>query len=399
MDFKFSKEDEQFRLDVRRRLAEILPRDIQDRQRHVAQQASYHDDQLRWIGILAEHGWSVPGWPVEHGGPGWTATQRFIFESEMYQADAPEFQWIGSHMVGPVLYTFGTTEQQQRFLPPIRSGQHSWAQGFSEPGAGSDLAGLRTVARRDGEQFILSGQKIWTSGAHCADWGFFLVKTDTQGKPQESISFLLVNLKSPGITIRRIPQLNGEAHLCEVFLDDVAVPVDNLVGEPGKGWTYAKFLLEHERTTSSFIFWNKRELRRAWEVAAALSDNGRPLTEHPVWAIRLACMEAEVRTHEWSVLRVLSGETALCSLTAAASVLKVRGAELQQAITQLQVDLMGNRALRAFDTEGAERTSGDLWPEVMGGRTSRALISRAATIYGGTMQIQKNLLAKLALGL
>jgi alkylation response protein AidB-like acyl-CoA dehydrogenase len=361
--------------------------------------SSYHDDQRRWLAILDQQGWSVPGWPTIYGGTGWTPLQRFIFESEMYQADAPEFPWIGTHMVGPVLYTFGSEAQKERFLPPIRNGSEYWCQGFSEPGAGSDLAGLRTNARRDGDRFILSGQKIWTSGAHDADWGFFLVKTDTQGKAQESISFLLVDMKSPGITVRRIPQINGEAHLCEVFLDEVDVPAHQLVGEAGKGWTYAKFLLDHERTTSSFIFWNQRELRRAWDVAAALSQDGRPLKENPLWATRLAKMEAEVKTHEFSVLRVLSEEKAFCSVTTGASVLKLRGAELQQSLTQLHVDLLGSRGLRAFDPEQPERTAGDSWPEVVPGRTSRALIGRAATIYGGTMQIQKNLLARFALGL
>lgn len=399
MEFRLSEQDEQFRQDIRRKIAEILPSDIQDRHRHVCEQAANVTDQRRWAAILAEQGWSVPGWPVEHGGPGWTPLQRFIFESEMYLADAPEFQWIGTHMVGPVLYTFGSKEQQERFLPGIRTGALIWAQGFSEPGAGSDLAGLRTTARREGDHYVVTGQKIWTSGAFSSDWGFFLVKTDSEGKAQESISFLLIDLKSPGLTIRRIPQLNGEAHLCEVFLDEVKVPAANLVGEEGKGWTYAKFLLDHERTTSSFIFWTKRELRRAWEVADAIRHNGKSLHEDPVWAVRLARAEAEVAVHEWSVLRVLAEEKAFCSVTTAASVLKVRGAQLQQSLTELHTDLMGARALRHFDPFAEERTSGAHWPDVIPGRTSRAFIGRASTIYGGTMQIQKNLLAKFALGL
>jgi alkylation response protein AidB-like acyl-CoA dehydrogenase len=399
LDFKFSEADEQFRRDVRQSIADLLPADIKDRQRHIAAQGSNVDDQRRWFGILDKQGWAVPGWPVAHGGPGWTPLQRFIFESELYLADAPEYNWIGTHMVGPVLYTFGSEQQQARFLPVIRSGAQIWAQGFSEPGAGSDLAGLRTAARLEAGRYIVNGQKIWTSGAYAADWGFFLVKTDTQGKAQQSISFLLIELKSPGITIRRIPQLNTDAHLCEVFLENVEVPADQLVGEAGKGWTYAKFLLEHERTTSSFIFWCKRELQRAWEVARVLQQGGKPLAQHQVWAARLAKAETEVRIHEWSVLRVLSEEKAFCSLSNAASVLKIRGAELQQSLTQLHVDMLGQRALREFEAEGEERTSGDSWPSIIPGRTSRALIGRASTIYGGTMQIQKNLLAKFALGL
>jgi alkylation response protein AidB-like acyl-CoA dehydrogenase len=399
LDFEFSENDVAFRKDIRRKLAEILPADVKDRHRHIATFSSDDQDQRRSFRILDEQGWSVPGWPAKHGGPEWSPLQRFIFEDEMYQADAPEFNWVGTHMVGPVLYTYGSEAQQARFLAPIRRGEHLWAQGFSEPGAGSDLAGLRTNARLDGERFILNGQKIWTSGAFFSDWGIILCKTDTQGKPQQSISFLLVDLKSPGVTIRRIQHLNNEGHLCEVFLENVEVPADQLVGEMGKGWTYAKFLLDHERTTSSFIFWTKRELRRAWELALVLKQDGRPLAEHPEWAMRLAKMEAEVRIHEWSVLRVLAEETAFCSLSVAASVLKLRGAELQQSLTQLHVDMLGIRALREFDPEAPERTTGETWPEVVPGRTSRAFMCRAATIYGGTLQIQKNILAKLALGL
>lgn len=399
VNFSFDEKDEAFRRQIRARMAEILPDDIQRRHRYITVHGANTTDQRRWLGILHNEGWSVPAWPVEHGGTDWTALQRFIFEDELYDADAPEFHWIGSHMVGPVLYTFGSQAQMDRFLEPIRSGEELWAQGFSEPGAGSDLASLRTHARRDGDRYIVNGGKIWTSGAFEADWGFFLVKTDLEGKPQESISVLLIDLTSPGITIRRIPHLNGEAHLCQVFLDDVEVPAENLVGEEGKGWTYAKFLLDHERTTSSFIFWIKRELRRARDLAATIRRGGRPLAEDPVWALRLAKAEADVRIHEWSVLRVLSGESSRFPVTAGASVLKLRGSELQQSITELHLDLMGARSLRDFGVEPWLEPSSEGWPNIVPGRVSKAMMARAATIYGGSKQIQKNILAKLALGL
>jgi alkylation response protein AidB-like acyl-CoA dehydrogenase len=396
---QFDEEDEAFRQMVRSRIAEILAVDIRGRQRRILSSASDLEDQRRWFAALDAQGWSVPAWPVEAGGTGWSPLQRFIFEDEMYAADAPEFNWMGSHMVGPVLYTFGSEAQKARFLPSIRNGKEIWAQGFSEPSSGSDLASLRTQARRETEHYVVSGSKIWTSGAFEADWLFCLVKTDAQGKPQRSVSCLLIDLKTPGITIRRIQQLNGEAHLCEVFFDEVRVPVENLVGEQGAGWTYAKFLLDHERTTSSFVFWIKRELTRTRELGRVILRGGRPLIEDTYWSRRLAIAAAEIEAHEWSVLRVLSEEPSDFPISAGASVLKVKGAELQQTITGLQVDMLGDQSLRDYGGSRNPPSTDPLWPDVVQGRTSRAMAARAATIYGGSQQIQKNLLAKLALGL
>lgn len=399
MNLQLSLEDEEFRQLVRTGLAEMLPDDIRERQRLITTQNPPLEDQRRWLAILDRCGWSVPGWPVEHGGTGWTPLQRFIFEDEMHAADAPEFHWSGSHMVGPVIFTFGSPAQCERFLPPIRSGETIWAQGFSEPGSGSDLASLRTSARIENGAYLVNGQKIWTGGAHEADWGFFLVRTDPLAKPQAGISFLLIDLKSPGVTIRRIPQINGEAHLCEVFLDNVVVPPDQLVGEPGKGWSYAKFLLEHERTASSFIFWSKRELRRARRIASAEHGDGAPLLHHPAFAARLARAEADLLALEWSVLRVLANEATGIPVGVAASILKVKGSELQQTVTDLQVDLIGARAMRWHEPGPMPRAVSAEWPEHVPGRTAIASIMRASTIYGGTKQIQKNILAKLAFGL
>lgn len=399
MDLQLGKELDEFRHMVRAAVAEDLPAEMRARQRAFGGLQSENLDSLTWAAILARRGWSVPHWPVEYGGQDWTPLQKFVFEDELSSAWAPDVNWGGTHMVGPVIYTFGTQAQKDRFLPDIREGKCFWAQGFSEPGNGSDLANLRTGAVLQGDRYIVNGQKIWTSGAHDAAWGFFLVRTDPTVKAQRGISFLLIDLKSPGITIRQIPEINGEADLCEIFLDNVEVPVGNLVGEPGMGWTYAKFLLDHERTTSSFIFWNKRELRRTRAIAQAETLDGVPLAQLPQFQSRLIRLEAEVAALEWSVLRVLETEEFTHNLTAVASTLKVSGSRLQQVITELQVDLYGALSMRSFPIELAHQRPTPLWPTNIAGRTATALGIRAATIFGGTLQIQRGIIAKLAFGL
>ena len=399
MDLSYDPALDAFRKEIRQFIADILPADIQARQRTKAANNAYVPDLLKWMGILNEHGRAVPHWPVEYGGCDWTPQQLFVFNEELYAADAPEFDWGGTHMLGPVIYTFGSQYLKDRFLPMIREGATMWAQGFSEPGSGSDLASLRTAAELVGGKYVVNGQKIWTSGAAHADWGFFLVRTDKTVKPQRGISFLIIKMDMPGITVRQIPQINGEAHLCEVFLDNVEVPADQLVGEPGMGWTYAKFLLEHERTTSSFIYWSKRELDRAKEIAKGEMRGGRRIADDPAFRARFARAEADLLALEWSVLRVLAHEETEFPEAAAASVLKVRGSELQQEITMLQVDALGAKALRYYEPGWDEPVASSEWPDYVAGRTTIALINRAATIYGGSKQIQKNILAKLAFGI
>ena len=400
MDLRIDPALVDFRKEIRAFISDVLPRAMQDRQRgKVANNASV-DDLLEWMRILDAHGRSVPHWPVEHGGCGWSPMQLFIFNEELYAADAPEFDWGGTHMLGPVIYTYGTDYVKDRFLPMIRHGETMWAQGFSEPGSGSDLASLRTTAELVGDRYVVNGQKIWTSGAAHADWGFFLVRTDKTVKPQRGISFLIIKMDTPGITVRQIPQINGEAHLCEVFLDNVEVPADQLIGEAGMGWTYAKFLLEHERTTSSFIYWSKRELARARALAQSELRGGRPAAEDPEFRARFARLQADLIALEWSVLRVLAHEQLDVPEAAAASVLKIRGSELQQEVTMLQVDLLGQKALRYFTPSPTPPPqSSEFWSEEIPGRTTVALITRAATIYGGSKQVQKNILSKLAFGL
>ena len=399
MELRYDLELENFRKEIRAFIDDVLPMDIKQRQRTKLVHNATIADQQAWMRILHEHGRSVPHWPVEFGGCGWTPQQLFIFNEELYAADAPEFDWGGTHMLGPVLYTFGSQYLRGRFLPMIREGATYWAQGFSEPGSGSDLASLRTSAELVDGSYRVNGQKIWTSGAAHADWGFFLVRTDKTVKPQRGISFLIVKMDSPGITVRQIPQINGDAHLCEVFLDNVEVPAAQLVGEPGMGWTYAKFLLEHERTTSSFIYWSKRELDRAKEIARGESHDGRRVCDDPAFRARFARIEAELLALEWSVLRVLAHEQGDFADAAAASVLKIRGSELQQEITMLQVDALGAKSLRYYEPSPQAPTPTATWPDYVPGRTNIALITRAATIYGGSKQVQKNILAKLAFGL
>lgn len=390
---------EVFRKKVRAAIRADLPDDLARRQKGFSGNQSDGEDSLRWMRLLEKRGWSVPHWPVEYGGTGWSPMQLYIFNEECANAWAPDTCWGITSMCGPVIYTFGSQEQKERFLPPFRRGDYYLAQGFSEPGNGSDLARLRTAARREGDKYVVNGQKIWTSVAYASEWGFFLVRTDPDVKPQAGISFLMVKMDTPGITIRRIPQLNGEADLCEVFLDNVEVPIDNLIGEEGKGWTYAKFLLDHERTTSSFIFFNKREIARARAIAETEAEDGRPLIENPVCRAQLIRLEAEVTALEWSVLRELSHEEFKYHPTAAASTLKIAGSRLQQMISELEVDMLGVRATRKFPFELVDRPDAPLWPDYTENVTPRALIMRASTIYGGTLQVQKGIIAKLAFDL
>ena len=399
MDLSFSHADQQFREEIRQFLATELPADIARRQRNIMTLTSDTEDTLRWMGILAKRNWSVPHWDPAYGGTGWSPMQMHIFYDELNQADAPEFHWVSTHMAGPIIYKFGSEAQKEQFLPAIRQGEYIWCQGFSEPGSGSDLASLKTTAVREGDHYRVNGQKIWTSGAFEARWGFFLVKSEHNPKPQQNISFLLIDMQSPGITVRRIPQISGEAHVCEVFLEDVLVPIENLVGEAGQGWSYAKALLDHERTVSSFVYFNKRELRRARELAQSLPMNGGRVADDPEFRLRLTQLAAQVTALEWSVLRVLADEPSAWGPMVAPSVLKVTGSRLQQAITELQVDMLGLQSLRYFDPYEQDFSADQIWSESVRGRMSAALTARASTIYGGTEQIQKNILSKVAFNL
>jgi alkylation response protein AidB-like acyl-CoA dehydrogenase len=401
MRFEFSADDEAFRLEVRAFFREHLPRDLA-RRFHIGAHPPPRSDVRRFQALLHSRGWGAPHWPEEWGGTGWSPLRKHLFMQELYNADGLDYGWQGLHMVAPVLIAFGSEAQKRRYLPPMISGDEFWAQGFSEPGAGSDLANLRTEAVLDGDEWIVNGQKIWTSDAAMSEWGFFLVRTDATVKPQRGISFLLIKLDTPGITIRPIVSIEGGTGLNEVFLENVRVPRDSLVGEAGMGWTYAKYLLEKERTTSAFLYSNKCELEKARAIAQRETVGGVPLIATPAFAARLARVEVDVLALEYSVLRVLSNEKNRQNLDAVVSALKLRGSALQQRVTELQVDALGLRSLRQWGHDEGEVIDGDeavRWPTHVPGRTAQALISRASTIYGGSQEIQKNIIAKLAFGL
>jgi alkylation response protein AidB-like acyl-CoA dehydrogenase len=400
LNFDFSAEHAAFRDQVRAFMQTHVPKDLA-RRTYIGAHPPPVEDYRTWQGILHRQGWAAPHFPPEYGGTDWDALRKHIFMDELYRANALDYGWQALHMIGPVLIAFGSEAQKQRFLPPMLSGEHYWCQGFSEPGAGSDLANLRTRAELVGDEWVINGQKIWTSDAHYADWGFFLVRTDPNVKPQRGISMLLVPMNTKGITIRTIRSINGGTDLNEVFLEDVRVPAENIVGAPGQGWTYGKYLLEKERTASASLYANKCELRKAKEIARGETLEGVALIDTPEFSRKIARLEIDLLALEWSVLRILAEEKSDDNLDAVVSALKIRGSEMQQRVTALQMEALGVRGLRDFAGEhGDDVINGTpIWPAYVPGRSAQFLYLRAATIYGGAREVQKNIIAKLAFGL
>ena len=387
----------EFRERVAAFVAARLPQDI--RYKVLGFQRVERDDYVRWQRILHEQGWGAPGWPREYGGTGWDAHQRMIFEEECFTGGAPRQMPFGLSMVGPVLQAFGTEEQKRRYLPRILTMEDWWCQGYSEPGAGSDLASLTTRAERRDAVYIVNGQKTWTSFAQWASWIFCLVRTRATGKPQEGISFLLIDMMTPGVRVKPIRTLDQGADVNEVFLDDVAVPVANRVGEENHGWTIAKFLLGHERTNIAGIGMCKRLLRRLKEYSRTERKHGRPLIEDPRFRDRVVKAEMDVLSHEWSLMRVISLEQAGKPVATEASILKIRGSEIQQELGQLLMECAGPYAL-PYLPEALEANFGG---ETAGGVGLNALAAqyldlRKVSIYGGTNEVQKNLIARAVLG-
>ena len=403
MDFISDPTNEQFRVQVREFLAAHLPADLAWR----GQQGYLPDrgDSLRWTRILHETcGWSVPFWPREYGGTGWTAEQRYIFEEECYLAGAPLQNQAGVNLVGPVIFKFGNEEQKRRFLPPIQRGEVFWVQGFSEPGAGSDLASLRTAAVRNGDHYVVTGQKIWTSWGIYGDWNFVLVRTDATAKPQKGISFLLVDMKSPGVTVKPIHTLDGGHHLAEVFYDGVRVPVENLVGEENQGWSYTKALLFDERALlGAEAPALKRYLSKIRRYACQTRDGDRPLLEDPAFAVRLAQYELEVLAIDMTVKRVLHQDISdQGEGMALGSVLKVRGSELHQKLTEMLMEVLGEYGAVFYPDPNEDhslRGRTFAGPEFAPGLAAELFYRRACTIYGGTAEIQRNIIAKALFGL
>jgi len=392
MDLEFTPQQQAFRADVRAWVRASLPPDIGHKVRHGLRQS--RDDMQRWARILGAKGWLGHAWPTEFGGPGWDAIERHLFEEECALAGAPRIVPFGPVMVAPVIMAFGSAEQQRRFLPGIASGDVWWSQGYSEPGSGSDLASVKTRAVREGDRYIVNGQKTWTTFGQHGDWIFCLVRTSTEGKPQAGISFLLIDMKSPGVTVRPIVLMDGEAEVNEVFFDDVQVPVDNLVGEENQGWTYAKYLLAHERTNIADVNRSKRELERLKRLAQ----------QEGVWddlrfRDQVALLEVDVVALEMMVLRVLSAQAGGRKALDVAGLLKIKGSEIQQRCAELQM-LAGGAFSLPFIFEAMEAGwQGDF----VGGPQYAPLAAnylnlRKTTIYGGSNEVQRNIVAQTILG-
>ncbi|WP_152223719.1 acyl-CoA dehydrogenase family protein [Pseudomonas sp. SCB32] len=399
MDIHFTVQEQAFREEVRAFLRDELPERLSSR--ILQGKRLSKDDLVFWMRKLNERGWLAPGWPEECGGPGWTAIQKHIFEEECFSAGAPRVVAFGTKMVAPVIIKFGTPEQKARFLPRILDSSDWWCQGYSEPGAGSDLASLKTRAVRDGDHYVVNGQKIWTTLAHYADWMFCLVRTDPQAQQQRGISFLLIDMKTPGITVRPIITLDGEHEVNEVFFDNVRVPVENLVGRENEGWTCAKYLLTHERTSIGGINQTKTLLRSLKRVASEELRNGRPLIEDPLFRAQIADAEMQLMAADMSNLRMLVAARDGGVPGAESSILKIKGTELRQQIAYLLGKAVGSYALPFLEDELEVH---GVSPEPLhsadsGTATYQYLDSRKASIYGGSNEIQKNIIAKMILEL
>ncbi len=400
MDLRFTPEENAFREEVRTFMRASCPEPI--RRKMMEGRRLVKDDMVTWQKILNKKGWAVPHWPVEWGGTGWSSVKQYIFREEMQQTPAPEPLPFGVNMVGPVIATFGNEAQKKRFLPRIANLDDWWCQGFSEPGAGSDLASLKTSAKRDGDSYVVNGQKTWTTLAQYADWIFCLCRTDPAAKKQEGISFLLIDMKTPGITVRPIQTIDGGHEVNEVFFDDVRVPAENLIGEENKGWDYAKFLLGNERTGIARVGISKARVRRLREIAALERVGDKPLIEDERFAMKIASVEVELKALEMTQLRVLADErTRKGKPDPRSSILKIRGSEIQQTISELLMEAVGPYAL----PDQVPHEDHDRWneppigPEWAGPQAPHYFNFRKVSIYGGSNEIQKNIIAKAILGL
>ena len=398
MNLDFSPEDEAFRAEARAFIADTYPEGLREKQEEGEEMAKA--DFLSWHRVLAKKGWVAPAWPAEYGGPGWTSVQRYLWSEELARADTVPILPFGINMVGPVIYTFGTPEQKAKFLPPTLSGDIWWCQGYSEPGAGSDLASLKTKAERDGDHYIVNGQKTWTTLAQHADWIFCLVRTDPNVKAQEGISFLLIDMKTPGITVRPIITLGGEHEVNEVWFENVRVPVENRIFHENKGWTCAKFLLAHERTGIAGVARSKRGLSRAKDMARAESEDDIRLLEDPFFARKISELEIDLLALEFTELRTLASEHAGKGPGPESSLLKIKGTEIQQRLTELALEASGHYGqayFRGFGEAGGNAM--EIGPDYAHRAAPTYFNGRKTSIYGGSNEIQRNIIAKMVLGL
>ncbi len=395
MNLTWTPEERQFREAVRAFAAEKLPDDI--RAKVLRHQRLERDDYVRWHNILADQGWGAPNWPVEHGGTGWNALQRLIFEVECFKAGAPRLLPFGLSMIGPVLMKYGSADQKARLLPRMIRVEDWWCQGYSEPGSGSDLASLKTRAVRDGDDYVVNGQKTWTTLAQYADWMFCLVRTDPDARAQRGISMLLLDMRAPGVTVRPIRTLDGGHDVNEVWLEDVRVPAGNLVGEENQGWTYAKYLLGHERTGIAGLGHCHRELGILKDMAARAQSRGRPLLQDSRMRDRISRIEVDIMALEMLLLRVAASNDGTPGPEA--SVLKIRGSEIQQDLAMLQMEVAGPDAW-PYDPDWlvAGNDFHGPGPEMTAAAGAGYADMRKTSIYGGTTEVQKGIIARLVLG-
>jgi len=394
VDTSFAPEDLTFREEVRAFLAQSYDDELQGRLASDEPQV-YKQAVVEWQKRLFDKGWIAPNWPVEFGGTGWNATQQFIYETERAAAGVRDVVPFGLKMVGPVIYTFGTKEQQERFLPSVLASDEWWCQGYSEPGSGSDLASLKTKAVLDGDEYVVTGAKIWTTYAQYADWIFCLVRTSSEGKKQEGISFLLIDMKSPGVKVNPIVSIDNHHSLNEVEFNDVRVPVANLIGEQDKGWTYAKSLLAHERTSIAGVADSKRGLDQLRQYAEQEVNGCKSLMSDPIFQKRVSDIEIELMALEFTELRVLASVASGGAPGAESSLLKIKGTELQQAVQALGMEIAAYYQGVLPNKLGADQLGHEF-----GSKTRQSFMyGRAATIYGGSNEVQKNIIAKAVLGL
>ena len=398
MDLEFTDELRNFQQEVRAFIEERLPVDLRKKVERFLKLGK--EDYLRWQDVLAEKGWLVYSWPVEHGGTGWSPVQRYIFEEEMGRANAPRIIPFGPKMVGPVIYTFGSDAQKAKYLPAIAGNETWWCQGYSEPDAGSDLASLRTRAVRDGDHYVVNGTKTWITTAQWADMMFCLARTDTAVKPQEGISFVLIDMRTPGVEVRPIVTIDGGREINTVYLTDVKVPVENRIGEENKGWTYAKFLLGHERFGIARLSESKARLSWLKDIARRHRVGGALLADDADFMRSVAETEIELTALEYTELRALMNAEQGQSPGVEANMLKIRGTDVQQKISEMLMKAMGYYAA-PYVPEAMEYgwNEAPVGPEYAAALAPAYFNMRKTSIYGGTNEIQRNIIARMVLGL
>jgi acyl-CoA dehydrogenase len=395
MDLEFNPEELQFQQEVRQFLTEKLPPHIVEATARNASVFVEKDLALEWQAILVEQGWAVPQWPVEHGGTDWTPTQKYIFSRECYLAGAPMLIPLGLLMLAPVIMAFGSEEQKREYLPKILSGEHYWCQGYSEPGAGSDLASLKLKAEPDGDDYIVNGSKLWTTHAHLSDHIFCLVRTDSSGRPQQGISFLLIDMDSAGVSVEPIITMAGDHEVNQVFFDNVRVPKVNRIGEENEGWRYAKYLLEFERGGGFSAPRIQHELLRLKQLITDAGEQDPGFDQHGDIQRRLARIEIDLKALEITELRILSAVSGGGNPGPESSILKLNTTRLEQDINELSVDVIGYQGLTLESVPGGSPYRPDFVSSVV----PRYLNNRAASIFGGSQEVQRNIIAKLVLGL